>query len=119
MQISISGALGDAELGGPMFNIVPRTGGNNFSGTVFGSGAGEWAQGSNIDDELRRSGSPKRPRLIKLWDVSFALVARSSGTSCGSLPTTVTSATTPSIPGSCTVWTRAMRLALGLRSPNS
>ena len=53
MQVAISGSLGEAEIGGPMLNIVPKTGGNIFSGTVFGSGAGEWAQGSNIDDELR------------------------------------------------------------------
>src|SRR5678809_720013 len=73
MQISISGALGEAEIGGPMLNIVPKTGGNNFSGTVFGSGAGEWAQGSNIDSELEAFGITEAAALIKLWDVSFAL----------------------------------------------
>ena len=40
----------------PAFNIVPKTGGNTFSGTYFVSFAGEWAQGSNIDDELRGFG---------------------------------------------------------------
>jgi len=73
MQVSISGSLGEAEIGGPMLNIVPKTGGNNFSGTVFGSGAGEWAQGSNIDDELRAFGITEAAALIKLWDVSFAM----------------------------------------------
>src|SRR5688572_15653941 len=73
MQVSISGSLGEAEVGGPMLNIVPKTGGNLFSGTVFGSGAGEWAQGSNIDDELRAFGITEAAALIKLWDVSFAL----------------------------------------------
>jgi hypothetical protein len=65
--------MGEAEIGGPMLNIVPKTGGNIFSGTVFGSGAGEWAQGSNIDDELRAFGITEQAALIKLWDVSFAL----------------------------------------------
>ena len=73
MTISISGALGEAEIGGPMLNIVPKTGGNNFSGTIFGSGAGEWAQGSNIDSELEAFGITEAAALIKLWDVSFAI----------------------------------------------
>ena len=67
-------SLGEAEIGGPMLNIVPKTGGNNFKGTVFGTGAGEWAQGNNVDAALRGvRASPRRPALIKLWDVSFAM----------------------------------------------
>src|SRR5499427_9240757 len=50
MQVAISGNLGDAETGGPIMNLVPKTGGNRFSGTGFGSGAGSWAQGHNVDD---------------------------------------------------------------------
>ena len=53
IQITVSGGLGEADRGGPAFNMIPRTGGNSFSGTAFFSNAGEWSQGSNIDDELR------------------------------------------------------------------
>ena len=35
MQIAISGNLGDAETGGPILNIVPKTGGNQFKGTFL------------------------------------------------------------------------------------
>ena len=56
MQVTLSGSLGEAEVGGPMLNIVPKTGGNTFKGTVFVSGAGAWAQGNNVDDELRAQG---------------------------------------------------------------
>jgi Carboxypeptidase regulatory-like domain len=73
LQVSISGALGEAEVGGPVLNIVPSTGGNAFHGSAFGSGAGEWAQGNNLDDELRAFGISEQAALIKLWDVSFAL----------------------------------------------
>jgi hypothetical protein len=67
------GALGEAEVGGPVLNIVPSTGGNAFHGSVFGTGAGEWAQGSNLDDSLKAFGITEPAALIKLWDVSFAM----------------------------------------------
>ena len=73
VQVLISGALGEAEVGGPILNIVPATGGNVFHGTAFGSGAGTWAQANNVDDTLRTSGISEPAALFKLWDVSFAL----------------------------------------------
>ena len=44
------------------FNLVPKTGGNTFSGTYFGNIAGEWSQGDNVDDELRSFGIPNAGR---------------------------------------------------------
>jgi hypothetical protein len=73
VQVSISGALGEAEVGGPVLNVVPASGGNAFHGSVFGSGAGTWAQGNNLDDELRAFGIMEQAALIKLWDVSVAI----------------------------------------------
>ena len=35
VNIQISGALGESETGGASINIVPRTGGNRFSGNYF------------------------------------------------------------------------------------
>lgn len=72
MQITLSGGLGDAEVGGPILNIVPKTGGNSFQGTIFVNGAGSWAQGDNVDATLEKQGITTAG-LIKLWDVSFAL----------------------------------------------
>src|SRR5207247_7710800 len=77
MQITLSGGLGEAEVGGPVLNIVPQTGGNTFKGSVFATGAGEWAQGTNIDDALRAQGATAAAGLIKLCDASFALGGRS------------------------------------------
>ena len=56
VQVTIAGGLAEVDRGGPAFNMIPKTGGNTFSGFYFGSLAGEWAQGSNIDDELRSFG---------------------------------------------------------------
>ena len=41
VQVSISGGLGDADRGAPSFNIIPKTGGNTFSGNAFASWAGQ------------------------------------------------------------------------------
>ena len=73
VQIAVSGGLGEADIGGPALNIIPRTGGNVFSGTAFFSNAGEWSQGSNLDDELRAAGITEIPALIKSWDTSFSM----------------------------------------------
>jgi hypothetical protein len=73
LQVAISGSLGEAEIGGPILNIVPKTGGNSFSGTFFATGAGEWAQGNNIDDGLRAFGITEQAALIKLWDLSASI----------------------------------------------
>src|SRR5688500_16565930 len=56
VQVAISGGLGEADRGGPAFNIIPKTGGNSFSGSGFTSYAGEWGQSSNIDDHLKSLG---------------------------------------------------------------
>ena len=69
MQVLVSGGLGEAEAGGPSINLVPRSGGNAFTGSAFFSGAGDWSNSDNIDDELRSYGFVRPPALIKAWDV--------------------------------------------------
>lgn len=73
VQVSISGGLGESDRGAPSFNIIPRTGGNTFSGNVFGSWAGRWGQASNIDEELRALGFVDAPAILKNWDANFSL----------------------------------------------
>ena len=73
IQVTISGGLGEVDRGGPAFNLVPKTGGNSFSGTGFLSLAGKWSQGDNLDDELISYGLTQVPGLIKNWDTNFAL----------------------------------------------
>ncbi len=73
IQVTIAGGLGETDRGGPAFNMIPRTGGNNFSGTYVLSYAGEWAQSSNLDDELKSFGITEVPGLIKNYDTNFAM----------------------------------------------
>jgi hypothetical protein len=73
VQVTVAGGLGEADRGGPAFNLVPKTGGNTFSGTYFGSIAGKWSQGDNVDDQLRSFGIPAPATIIRSWDTSFAM----------------------------------------------
>jgi hypothetical protein len=73
MQLTLSGGLGETEVGGTMVNFVPKTGGNSFSGTGFFSTAGEWSQGNNIDDRLRGFGLRDAAALYKNWDVQASV----------------------------------------------
>ena len=73
VQVTIAGGLAEVDRGGPAFNIIPRTGGNQFSGTYFVNWAGDWSQGSNIDDRLKGLGFTDSAALIKSWDTNFAL----------------------------------------------
>ena len=73
VQVSISGGLGEVDRGAPSFNIIPKTGGNNFSGNAFGSWAGQWGQSSNIDADLQALGFADAPALLKNWDGNFSL----------------------------------------------
>ena len=59
LQVTLSGGLGEAETGGINMNVIPKTGGNMFSGQIFGSNAGSWSQGDNIDDELQELRHPE------------------------------------------------------------
>ena len=73
VQLTVAGGLGEADRGGPQFNIIPKTGGNTFSGTYFGNLAGSWSQSNNVDDELKSYGIPVPTKIIKNWDTSFAM----------------------------------------------
>jgi hypothetical protein len=66
--LTTSGGLGEAETGGIVLNIIPRDGGNNFSGTLFLSGANSSMQGSNYTDALKAAGLRSPQELKKVVD---------------------------------------------------
>src|SRR5436190_105543 len=68
MQVSVSGALGEAENGGPQLNLVPKTGGNKYEGSFFYSSAGKWSTGNNLDGSCPTCTAPAG--IIKAWDIS-------------------------------------------------
>jgi hypothetical protein len=65
-----SGGLGEAEVGGPVMSIVPRTGGNTFRGSFYANGSSSALQGGNLTQELRDAGLTEPASLRKLWDIN-------------------------------------------------
>jgi hypothetical protein len=66
--LTTSGGLGEAETAGAVLNIIPRDGGNTFSGTMFLSGASGGMQGSNYTDDLKAAGLRSPQELKKVYD---------------------------------------------------
>jgi len=73
IQVLVSGGLGEAETGGPIMNLVPRSGGNQFAGSAFYSGAGGWSRSNNVDDQLRSIGILEPSALINAFDLNGSL----------------------------------------------
>ena len=61
VSVRVGGGLGETDTGGPIMNIIPRSGGNTFAGTAFTSLAGDWSRGDNLNDELRALGLTETP----------------------------------------------------------
>jgi len=63
--LSTSGGLGEAETAGVVLNVIPRDGGNTFSGTVVFSGANSSMQSSNYTQAVERRRPQSPSALIK------------------------------------------------------
>jgi hypothetical protein len=70
LQVLVSGGLGESETGGPLANLVPKSGGNTFAGVAFYSGTNSHFQSDNVDDALRAVGITEPPAVRKNWDGS-------------------------------------------------
>jgi len=66
-----SGGLGDVEVGGPIVNLIPRTGSNTFTHRFQGSGLTGSMQGSNYTQKLRDAGLRSPARTNYQWDGSL------------------------------------------------
>jgi hypothetical protein len=68
-----SGGLGEAEVGGPSFSIVPKTGGNRLTGSFYESNVTKGMVGDNYTQELQARGLTTPGKLFKLWDINVGL----------------------------------------------
>jgi hypothetical protein len=72
VSVAIAGGLGESDIGGPVMNLVPRSGGNQFRGQAFFNNAGDWSRGNNLNDELRAVGLRETPGIISSYDGSVS-----------------------------------------------
>jgi hypothetical protein len=68
-----SGGLGEAEVGGPSLNVVPKTGGNTVKGSVYLSGVTKGMIGSNYTQELKDRGLTTPGANTKIWDYNLGV----------------------------------------------
>jgi hypothetical protein len=68
-----SGGLGEAEVGGPAINVVPKTGGNAFKGSGYAAYVGSGMVSSNYTDALKSAGLASPLQILKLWDADGGL----------------------------------------------
>jgi len=67
-----SGGLGEAETGGPLMNVVPKTGGNTFRGSTSFQYSNSSLQSDNYDAFLKSKLSTPS-QILSLYDVDGAL----------------------------------------------
>src|SRR5687767_3483649 len=70
VSVTVSGGMGESDTGGPVMNLVPRSGGNDFRGTLFYNNAGDWSSGNNSVDDLRAVGIADPPGILSAYDAS-------------------------------------------------
>src|SRR2546423_5044647 len=72
VAVAVAGGLGESDTGGPVMNLVPRSGGNSFRGQGFFNNSGNWSRGDNLNDELRAVGLRETPGIINSYDASVS-----------------------------------------------
>jgi hypothetical protein len=73
ISMTTSGGLGEAEVGGPSFSIVPKTGGNSIKGSMYASNVTSGMVGDNYTQELKNAGLTTPGKLYKLWDYNLGI----------------------------------------------
>ena len=74
VDIAVSGQTGEAGTNGVLANMIPKSGGNAFHGSILGNGSAPSLQSSNITQRLVDRGLAGAPSsLKKLYDVNGAL----------------------------------------------
>jgi hypothetical protein len=71
--LTASGGLGEAEVGGPTLNILPREGGNRIAGQFYAAIVTPGMVGSNYTEELRTLGLITPGAFENLWDYNFGI----------------------------------------------
>ena len=73
VNFTIFGGMGEATTGGPVMNILPKVGGNEFHGSVLANGASAGLQGSNFTQALKNAGLRAPNKLRAVWDLNGAI----------------------------------------------
>ena len=72
VNVIVGGGLGESDIGGPVMNLVPKSGGNLFSGSAFANEAGKWSSNNSIDpaQQALNPNLTQAPGVITSYDWS-------------------------------------------------
>jgi hypothetical protein len=75
IAVSVGGGLGEQDIGGPLMNIIPKSGGNDFSGNAFLNTAGKWSKGDNLSSDITalNPNIKAAPGILSSYDWSASL----------------------------------------------
>ncbi len=70
VTMQTSGISAESNADGPLFNMVPRSGGNVFNGGMSGYYSGSGLQSDNLTDALRSRGLTTVNKVLKVYDAT-------------------------------------------------
>jgi hypothetical protein len=73
VNLSFSGQTPESGTNGVIMNAIPKSGGNEFHGSLLANGSAPSLQGSNVNDRLRARGASDTDSLKKLYDINGAI----------------------------------------------
>src|SRR5262245_61826650 len=73
VNISFSGQTPESATNGVIMNAIPKSGGNQFHGSLLATGSAQSLQGSNVNARLRVRGASDTDSLKKLYDLNGAI----------------------------------------------
>ena len=78
INIVTGGGTAEQPFGGTVTNVIPKEGGNSFSGSIYTEYTGKNLQTNNLTDALKAQGftSDSVSGIVRLWDVSPAVGGR-------------------------------------------
>jgi hypothetical protein len=68
VTMQTSGISAESNADGPLFNMVPRSGGNTYNGGLSGYYSGHSLQSDNLSDALRARGLTTVNKVLKVYD---------------------------------------------------
>jgi hypothetical protein len=76
ISVAVAGGLGESDIGGPVMNLIPRSGGNTYRGQAFINNAGDWSRSNNLNAALTAPppgpNLKETPGIIKAYDTSVS-----------------------------------------------
>jgi hypothetical protein len=73
VTVEVGASSAESTGGGVRINIIPKEGGNQFSGSLFSNFANKAMSNSNFSDDLKATGVKAPDRVNRIYDSSFAL----------------------------------------------